>query len=256
MIFENSFLFLKKKTRSIYLNSNIYDRKISLYSDNTLSYRPSPSLLDCLIKYDKKKVDLKNYSLDEIWINQNLVKKDFDNLNSFFWLFSLDLKSSKKKTQNIILEWIEKNNSYNSKSWEIDILAKRVIAWISTSKLTYDDGGVVYRNKFNNIIKKQINHLINEIEKDNWADNKMIGCAAIILVGLSYQDKDNYLNTGLSLLKKIIKISFDNKGFPKSRNIRQLNFYLKYFVLIREWLNESQNEIPEYINEYIDKENL
>ena len=251
MIFENSFLFLKKKTRSIYLNSNIYDRKISLYSDNTLSYRPSPSLLDCLIKYDKKKVDLKNYSLDEIWINQNLAKKDFDNLNSFFWLFSLDLKSSKKKTQNIILEWIEKNNSYNSKSWEIDILAKRVIAWISTSKLTYDDGGVVYRNKFNNIIKKQINHLINEIEKDNWADNKMIGCAAIILVGLSYQDKDNYLNTGLSLLKKIIKISFDNKGFPKSRNISQLNFYLKYFVLIREWLNESQNEIPEYINEYI-----
>ena len=97
MIFENSFLFLKKKTRSIYLNSNIYDRKISLYSDNTLSYRPSPSLLDCLIKYDKKKVDLKNYSLDEIWINQNLAKKDFDNLNSFFWLFSLDLKSSKKK---------------------------------------------------------------------------------------------------------------------------------------------------------------
>ena len=35
----------------------------------------------------------------------------------------------------------------------------------------------------------------------------------------------------------------------KSRNIRQLNFYLKYFVLIREWLKESQNDIPEYINE-------
>ena len=39
--------------------------------------------------------------------------------------------------------------------------------------------------------------------------------------------------------------------FPKSRNIRQLNFYLKYFVLIREWLKESQNEIPEYIDENI-----
>ena len=79
----------------------------------------------------------------------------------------------------------------------------------------------------------------------------MIGCAAIILTGLSYKDKLGYLNFGLNLLRKIIKFSFDNDGFPKSRNIRQLIFYLKYFVLIREWLKESQNEIPEYVDETI-----
>ena len=62
MIFKNSFLFLKKKTRSIYLNSNIYNKKISLHNDSFLKYRPSPSLLDCLIKYEKKKIDINNYS--------------------------------------------------------------------------------------------------------------------------------------------------------------------------------------------------
>ena len=45
---------------------------------------------------------------------------------------------------------------------------------------------LIYKEKFNNIIKKQINHLINEIEKSEWVDDKMIGCAAIILAGLSY----------------------------------------------------------------------
>ena len=79
----------------------------------------------------------------------------------------------------------------------------------------------------------------------------MVGCSAIILTGLSYQDKTGYLDFGLSLLKKIIKFSFDNNGFPKSRNIRQLIFYLKYFVLIREWFKESQSNIPEYIDETI-----
>ena len=64
-------------------------------------------------------------------------------------------------------------------------------------------------------------------------------------------NKRKLLNIGLNLLKKIIKISFFDYGFPKSRNIRQLNFYLKYFVLIREWLKESQSEIPEYIDENI-----
>ena len=248
---NNSFFFFRKKVRTLYLDSNIYNKKISTVNNISLEYRPSPSLLDCLIKYEKKRINIENYSLNEIWNNQNLKLKDYNNLNSFFWLFSLDLKSSKKNTQNIILQWIKKNNRYNSKNWKIDITAKRIISWISNSKLTYEDGNTSYKESFNAIIKKQTNHLINEIDKSEWIDDKMIGCAAIILSGLSYHNKDEYLNYGLNLLKKIIKFSFDNDGFPKSRNIRQLNFYLKYFILIREWLNESQNEIPEYLDENI-----
>ena len=34
-------------------------------------------------------------------------------------------------------------------------------------------------------------------------------------------------------------------------NIIQLIFYLKYFILIRELLKESSNEIPEYLDEII-----
>ena len=110
MILENSFIFFKKKINSLYLNSSIYNKKISPSVDSFLKYKPSPSLLDCLIKYDKKKIDIKNYFLNEIWNNQGLNSKDYKNLNSFFWLFSLDLKSSKKDTQNIILQWMWRNN--------------------------------------------------------------------------------------------------------------------------------------------------
>ena len=222
---NNSFRFFKKKTRSLYLDSNIYNKKISFSDSSYLGYRPSPNLLDCLVKYNKKRINIENYSLSEVWNNNKLKDKDYKNLNSFFWLFSLDLKSSKKDTQNIILQWIEKNHKYNSSSWEVDIISKRIIAWISNSRLTYEDSDDDYKKKFNNIIKKQINHLINEIEASDWVDDKMIGCAAIILTGLSYQNKEIYLNTGINLLKTIIKISFDNQGFPKSRSIKQLNFY-------------------------------
>ena len=248
---NNSYVFSKKKIHSLYLCSNIYNRKITASIINSLEYCPSPNLMDALIKYRKKKTNIENYSLNKIWENKEIKEKDYKNLNSFFWLFSLDLKSSKKDTQNIILQWIEKNYLYNSKSWETDIVAKRIIAWLSNSRLTYEDSDDDYKEKFNDIIKKQINHLINEIKASEWVDDKMIGCSAIILTGLSYQDKHGYLDIGLNLLKKLIKISFDNDGFPKSRNIRQLNFYLKYFVLIREWFKESQSEIPEFINENI-----
>ena len=79
----------------------------------------------------------------------------------------------------------------------------------------------------------------------------MIGCAAIILTGLAYQNNKVYLDNGLNLLKNIIKSSIDNYGFPKSRSVNQLSFYLKYFIIIREWFKESQNTIPEYVDETI-----
>ena len=257
MIFKNSlnyisqfFFFFTSKARNFYLNSNIYNKKISKINDKNLEYKPSPSILDCLIKYEKKN-KIEEFSLNSIWINKNIKEKDYKKLHNFFWLFTLDLKSSKHSTQSIILKWIESNHNYNYKSWDVDILSKRIIAWISNSKLTYEDSNQEYKTKFNSIIQKQINHLINEIKRSDWIDDKMIGCAAIILTGLSFHDKSGYLDFGLNLLKKIIKFSFDSEGFPKSRSIRQLNFYLKYFVLIREWLKESQNDIPEYIDEAI-----
>ena len=250
-LINNSYIFSKKRIRYLYLSSNLYNRKITSSIVNSLEYHPSPNLLNSLIKYDKKKINIENYSLNKIWDNKNLKEKDYKNLNSFFWLFSLDLKSSKKDTQNVILQWIDKNPRYNFKSWEVDIVAKRIIAWTSNSRLSYEDSTADYKDKFNGIIKKQINHLINEIKRSEWVDDKMIGCAAIILTGLTYQDKDGYLETGLNLLRKLVKFSFDNDGFPKSRSIRQLCFYLKYFILIREWFKESQSEIPDFINENI-----
>ena len=93
--------------------------------------------------------------------------------------------------------------------------------------------------------------MINEINRSEIFDDKLIGCASIILVGLCYQEDKKYLVFGTSLLKKITKLSLDNSGFPKSRSIKQLIFYLKYFILIREWFKESQITIPEHIDETI-----
>ena len=53
---NNSYIFSKKKIRSLYLSSNIYNRKITPSIITPLSYSPSPNLLDSFIKYNKKKL--------------------------------------------------------------------------------------------------------------------------------------------------------------------------------------------------------
>jgi len=257
MVLKNSFNFINEfllysinQVRKIYLNSTFYNKKISKIDDKSLEYKPSPNLLSCIINYEKKKEKIEDFYLSSIWREKNIKENDYKKLHNFFWLFTIDLKSSKNITQKIILNWIETNYNYNPRNWETDILSKRIISWISNSKLTYEESNLEFKKKFNYIVKKQINHLINEINRSELVDDKMIGCTAIILSGLSYND-NNYLNYGLNLLNKIIKFSFNTEIFPKSRNIKQLIFYLKYFILIRELLKESQNEIPEHLNEVI-----
>ena len=245
------FFHLVQQIRKIYLNSPIYNKKISKIDDKTIIYKPSQSILNCLIKIDKKKNNIEDFSLNTIWKNSSeLDKRDFKKLHSFFWLFTLDLKSSKKITQNVILNWINENYSYKQNEWDLDILSKRIIAWIANSKLTYETAETHYRSSFNNIIKKQTNHLVNEIKRSEKLDDKIIGSTAIILVGLSYGDS-YYLKFGVDLLKQILNFSLDSGKFPKSRNLRQLVFYLKYLIVIRELLKESQTNIPDFLMETI-----
>ncbi len=252
MIYINRFFFrFLNQIRKFYLNSKFYDKKISKINYKDLIYKPSPHLLSSLIRYQKKKFRIEDFSLDEIWNNKNLSNKEYKNLNGFYWFFSLDLKSSKKITQSVITKWINNNQKYNSKNWDFDLTAKRIIAWLSCHNLTYEESNQNYKNEFNKIIQKQANHLINEINKSELVEDKLIGCASIILVGLCYQDEKKYLSFGSNFLKKISKLTFDNQGFTKSRSIKQLIFYLKYFVLIREWFKESQVNIPEHIEETI-----
>jgi len=237
--------------RNIYLNSFFYDKKISKPFNGSFQYKPGIHLLSSIIKIQTKKINISEFTLENVWTNENLNSKQFKKLNNFFWIFSLDLKSSSSDVQKIIENWIETNNKYNSKSWEFNTTSKRVISWLTNSKLTYDGGSKKYKNKFDFILSKQIQHLLNLLKISKSYNDKIIGIAAIIIFSLCYNKQERILSTCLDHLKKTLKESLDKHGFPKSRNIKQSTSYLKYLILIREWFKESQISIPEFIDENI-----
>ena len=118
----NEFYFIfKNQIRNIYLNSSIYNKKISRFDENVLVYQPGLNILSLLIKYEKQKKKIEDFNVQSIWENKDLKYNDFRKLHSFYWLFSIDLKSSNEVTQSIITNWIKRNKNYETKSWEIDI---------------------------------------------------------------------------------------------------------------------------------------
>ena len=105
---------IKESLKSIYQNSNFYEKKISKTFENSFEYKPSPHLLSSIIKYQNKKYKIEDFAIESIW-QKNLSPKDYEELNNFFWFFSLDLKSSKKTTQTVIKNWIINKTKYQKK---------------------------------------------------------------------------------------------------------------------------------------------
>ena len=237
--------------KQIYLNSFLYDKKLSNFLPKTLEYKPSAHLLSSIVNIQTKRYDISDFSLESVWTNKKLDENQINKLNNFFWLFSLDLKSSNISVQKIVKNWIEINYRYNSKTWNFETTSKRIISWLSNYKLSYDNASDQYKIDFNNIIQKQALHLLNQINKIKDYHKRLIGISAIILTGLAYNDEKKLIVKGLDHLKKNIRYNLDSFGFPKSRSINSSIIFLKYLILIREWFKESQKEMPDFIDENI-----
>ena len=66
-----------------------------------------------------------------------------------------------------------------------------------------------------------------------------------------FKENTTNLKFGIRELEKTVKNYFDESGFPKSRNPEEVFISIKYLILIREWFKESQNLVPEFLNEII-----
>ena len=65
----NFYLNTKNNFRNIYQKSNLYDKKISKIYNDKFEYKPSPHLLSSIVKYQKKKYNIDDFTLDPIWTN-------------------------------------------------------------------------------------------------------------------------------------------------------------------------------------------
>ena len=85
MFYINRFFSnISKKFKVFYLNSNFYDKKISKVNNNDFFYKPSPYLLSSLIKYQKKKVKIDDFLFEDMWLKNNVSRKELKKLNGFY----------------------------------------------------------------------------------------------------------------------------------------------------------------------------
>jgi len=238
--------------RNYYLSSSFYNKKLISFIPDRIFYNPSAHLCASLIATNNDFYKITNQSIKLLWKTEIKDIQKFENLHGFLWLTKLDRKNSKIITKNIINSWIDNFYSYSPKAWEMGIVARRIIAWVSNTDITLDDSDKIYKKKFLTSLVKQGNFILKNLKNMSYNPDKITCCAAIILYGIVFENNLSF-KTGIRELEKISKNNFDENGFPKSRNPEEVFTCIKYLILIREWLKESQNHIPDFLNEIISK---
>ena len=170
------FLFKLKIT---YFKSSFYNKKISNDLPSKFYYKPSLHIINSLTSYNKKKIKIESFSLNSIWKVRPENNLEFHNLHNFLWLMLLDIKTTKASAQVITENWIDNNYNFNEETWKLDILSKRLIAWISNFNLTLDKSSQKYREKFILSIIKQTNHLLKNIDSLDDDEKKLICCSSL-----------------------------------------------------------------------------
>ena len=239
--------------RKFYFKSNYYNKKLITYIPERFFYNPSTYLSTSLTTISNDFFKIKNTAPDLLWKINTDNKIEFENLHSFLWLAKLDRKNSKAITKDIIKSWLKFFFNYEPNSWNMEITAKRIIAWSSNFDMTVEDSDLKYKNKIFLSLVKQSNFLSKNLKNLFYNPSKIICCAAIILSGMIFKENNSNFKFGVKELEKIIKNYFDEEGFPKSRNPEEVFICIKYLILIREWLKEAQKPIPDFLNDIISK---
>ena len=241
------------KINNTYFKSNFYHKKITKTYSSRFYYIPRPNLIEPLILSKNYFYNIKEIDAENLWNEDIENLNEINNLHSFLWLNTLDRKSNKFLFQKIIISWIKKYNKYDKKIWNYEILSKRIIAWASNLDIIFDGSKNDYKEKFIFTLITQINHLTKNIKNLSIGSEKIICSSAVILSGLLFKEIASNLTLGLKELEKISENFFDKSGFPRSRNPEELIISLKYIILIREWLKESQSHIPDFLDNIIFK---
>ena len=237
--------------RNFYFKSNYYNKKLVTFIPERIFYKPSTYLSASLTSANSDFYKINEIDPKILWKADAKDKLKFENLHNFLWLSRLDRKNNKTLTKNIIKSWINTFFNYHPNTWEMEITARRIIAWSSNMDITLEDSDKEYKKKFFISLVKQSNFISKNLSNLFDGPTKIICCASIILSGMIFEENNSNYKTGIKELEKIIKNYFDESGFPKSRNPEDVFICLKYLILIREWLREGQKTIPDFLNDII-----
>ena len=243
---------ITKSIKEFFFSTIFYNKLLESKIPSRFFFYPNPYLLSPLLNHKDFLIKISHEDVRNFWI-KILKNKEKKNIHNFLWLNLVDRKNESKIIQKIIEEWILKYDKYKKDIWSDSLISLRIISWISNADVILNNNRKDFNESFYKCLLKQINFIRKNLKNVSDESKKISTISAIILSGLVFREYYSNYKLGLKELKKLIESFFDKNGFPKNRNFENLVTFAQYFVLIKEWIKNGQEIVPDYLEEIIEK---
>ena len=243
---------LIKIFKRIYFKTGFYKKSLISKVPSQFFFFPNPFLMSTFTNYKKFAFKINSLNPNRFW-NQNYSRKEKRELHNFLWLSSIDRKDDSATLRKIISLWNIDNLKYKSLIWETSVISKRVMSWILNADIILKNSNFEFKRNFIESIIIQTNHLKKNFRYEASFQKKIEVITVLILSGLVFKEYEENFEIGLKELEKLIKIFFDDNGFPLTRSPNDLLNHSKYFLLIKEVIKDSQKYVPETLENILEK---
>ncbi len=164
-------------------------------------------------------------------------------MHGFSWLRHFKARegrTSRQYARSLIKDWIKSgNNKYNPVSWKIDILGKRISAWISYSDMIKEDADSKFLENFYRLLTFQAKHLSIIIKKHTEGPEVFTALRGLLISGICLSGGNKRYNQAKNILVSALNNQILNDGCHVSKQPSITLDILTDLIWIKNALNEN-----------------
>ena len=261
--------------KNIFFKTKLYDYYLSKNSIEEISFTPKdiwpgdPVLGDQLVQGYYNLANKKIYSPEEtLWQISNTNTFWQSEAHSFSWLRHLKARSgslARKHARLLILDWLKLYKNYNNKTWELEVLSRRISAWITNFDFLLAEKDKNFSDILLKNLFKQIKFLRNQTNKSYFyflekkygleesSIKKIKVLRALILSSMCFESQLVRFSNYIKILETELKNNFNIDGMHESKSPSTQLEILGDLVTIREAIVSKQLKSPDFLETIIKK---
>src|SRR5712671_717268 len=142
-------------------------------------------------------------------------------LLGFSWLRHLRAAESgitRANARALVDEWISLNSANDAVAWRADVVARRVISWLSQAPLVLDDSDVKFYRRFLRSLTRQVRHLRHTVSEARDGVPRLQAAIAIAYAALCMAGQQRHIRSATKRLGDELKRQILPDGGHISRN--------------------------------------
>ncbi len=268
-------MIIFRVVKNIFFKTKLYDYYLSKNSIEEISFTPKdiwpgdPILGDQIVQGYYNLANKKIYSPEEtLWQISNTNTFWQSEAHSFSWLRHLKARSgilARKHARLLILDWLKLYKNYNNKTWELEVLSRRVSAWITNFDFLLAEKDKNFSDILLKNLFKQIKFLRNQISKSYFSFlekkygleessiKKIKILRALILSSMCFESQLLRFSHYIKILELELKTNYNIDGMHESKSPSTHLEILGDLVTIKEAIVSKQLKSPDFLETIIKK---